>query len=184
MPDGVELVPHDLIERLEQPILHREILHVDLVGLPHLLETRVHDLQNGLLDPHHGPRHRNPNVDNHGRVPLELVGHVDVEPGPDVELFDVEALHGALGLGEGGDHGVGAVGEGEDGEGAVEEEANGEGVGGGLGEGMGGGDDEGGHEGGGEAAGEEVDGEDAGGDEEGGVGSVKGESVLGGKVGG
>lgn len=112
MPDGLELVPHDLIERLEQPILHCEILHVDLVGLPHLLETRVHDLQNGLLDPHHGPRHRNPNVDNHRRVPLELVGHVDVEPGPDMELLDVEALHGALGLGEGGDHGVGAVREG------------------------------------------------------------------------
>lgn len=116
MPDGVQLPPHDLIKRLEQAVLYGEILHINLVCLPHLLQASVQDLQNRLLDPLHGLGHWNPNVDHDRRVPLELIGHVDVEPGPQVELPNIEALHGPLSLGKTGDHGVGAVGEGEDGE--------------------------------------------------------------------
>lgn len=102
-----------------------------------------------------------------------------MEPGPEVELPHVEALHGALGLSEAGDHGLGTVGEGKDGEVGVEgaEKADNEGLSGGLGEGVDCEDEESGNEGRGEAAGEEVNDEDAGGDEEDGVGGIEREAV-------
>lgn len=108
-----------------------------------------------------------------------------MEAGPEVETPDVEALHGTLGLGEAGYHGVGAVREGVDGEKmALAEEAGDEGVGGGIGGAVGGEEEEGPDVGGVEAGGEEVGGESARGEEEGGARSIKGGALLGGEVGG
>lgn len=62
-----------------------------------------------------------------------------MEPGPEVEAAEEEALEGALGLGEARDHGVGAVGESVDGGGAGDgaEDAGDEGLGGGVGKAVG-----------------------------------------------
>lgn len=176
MPDGIELPPDDLIKGLEEPLLNGEILHIDLVRPPQLLETSVHGLKHRRLDPLHGGAHRNPNIYNLRGFLLEVSGDEDVESGPEVEAADEEALHDALGLGEPGDHGVGAIGEGEDGDqggvGLGAEEAGDEGLGGCVGEAVGVEDEEGGHGGGDAAGGEEVGDEDAGGDEEGGAAGV------------
>lgn len=66
-----------------------------------------------------------------------------MEPRPEVQPPDPQALHGPLGLGEAGDHGVRLVGEGADADVAVEgaENPDDEGLGGGLGEGVGGEDE-------------------------------------------
>lgn len=130
--------------------------------------------------------HGNPNVDHHRGSALQLLGDVDLEAGPQVEPSDEETLDGALGLGEAGDHSLGAVGEGADVGVGVEgaEEADDESLGGGIGEGVGVEDDEAGDGGGGEAGGEEVNDEDAGGDEEGAAGGVEVATVVGGEVGG
>lgn len=56
-----------------------------------------------------------------------------------MEASDVEALHGAFGLGEACDHGVRAVGEGVDGQEAMlAQEAGDEGIRGGVGGSVGG----------------------------------------------
>lgn len=90
-----------------------------------------------------------------------------MEPRPEVEAADVEALHGALGLGEAGDHGVGGVREGVDREEAVlAQQAGDEGVGGGVGGAVRGEEEQGLDAGGQEVGGEEVGGEHARGEEE------------------
>ncbi|PON37027.1 hypothetical protein PanWU01x14_323650 [Parasponia andersonii] len=186
MPNGVKLPPHNLIKRLEQPILDRQILHIDLIRLPHLLQARIHNLENGLLNRHHMPRRRNPDVHHLRSLLLELLRHVDMEPRPEVQLPDPQTLHDPLRLGEPGDHGVGLIGEGPDVGAPVEgaEDPDDEGLGGGVGEGVGGEDDEAGDGGGGDFGGEEVDYEDSGGDEEDGAGGVEGVALLGGELGG
>lgn len=107
-----------------------------------------------------------------------------MEPGPEVEAADEEALHDALGLGKGGDHRVGAVGEGADvGRGAVgAENADGKGLGGGVGEGVGVEDEEAGDARGGELGGEEIDDEDPRRDEEDGAAGVEGLALVGGEI--
>lgn len=132
-------------------------------------------------------RHGDADVDDLRRGALEVGRGEDVEAGPEVEAPDVEALHGALGLGEAGDHGVGAVGEGVDGEEAVlAQEAGDEGVGGGVGGAVRGEEEERLDAGGQEVGGEEVGGENARGEEERDAlpGGVERAAVAGGDVGG
>ena len=168
VPDGVKLPPDDFVEGLEEALVDSKVFNIDLVGPPELLEAGVHYVEDGGLDAHHGLRHRDADVNHLRRGTLEVRCGEDVEAGPEVEASDVEALHGAFGLGEARDHGVGAVGEGVDGEEAVlAQEAGDEGVGGGVGGAVGGEEDEGLDAGGEEVGGEEVGGEDAGGEEEG-----------------
>jgi len=175
VPDGVELPPDDLIEGLEKALVKGEILDVHLVGAPEFLEAGVHGSEDGGLDAPHGRRHGDADVDHVRRGALQVCGGEDVEAGPEMETPDVEALHGTLGLGETGDHGVGAVREGVDGEKmALAEEAGDEGVRGGIGGAVGGEEEEGPDVGGVEAGGEEVGGESAGGEEEGGARGIKG----------
>jgi len=185
VPDGVELPPDDLIEGLEKALVKGEILDVHLVGAPEFLEAGVHGSEDGGLDAPHGRRHGDADVDHVRRGALQVCGGEDVEAGPEMEAPDVEALHGTLGLGETGDHGVGAVREGVDGEKmALAEEAGDEGVRGGIGGAVGGEEEEGPDVGGVEAGGEEVGGESARGEEEGGARGIKGGALLGGEVGG
>lgn len=111
---------------------------------------------------------------------------MDLEPRPEVEALEVKAFHGALGLGEAGDHRVRLVGESSDVEVSVggPEDADDEGFGGGLGEGVSVEDDEAGDERRRELVGQEIDDEDARGDEEDGVGGVEREAVVSGEFGG
>lgn len=186
MPDGVELPPHDLIERLEQAVLDSEVLNVDLVGPPELLETGIHGPKHRSLDPNHGWRHGHPDVQDLGWGTLEVSRDEDVEPRPEVEAADKEGLHNALGLGEAGDHRLGPIGEGMDGGrgGVVPEDAGDEGLGRGVGEAMSVEHDKGGNGGWGDAGGEEVGYEDAGSDEEGSAGGVESSAVVRGEVAG
>lgn len=115
MPDGVELPPDDLIERLEEALVDGEVLNIHLVGAPKLLEASVHGSEDGSLDTPHGRRHGNANVYDVRRGAFQVGCGENVEAGPEVEAADVEALHGTLGLGETGDHGMGAIGEGVNG---------------------------------------------------------------------
>lgn len=103
-----------------------------------------------------------------------------------MEALEVKAFHGALGLGEAGDHRVRLVGESSDVEVSVggPEDADDEGFGGGLGEGVSVEDDEAGDERRRELVGQEIDDEDARGDEEDGVGGIEREAVVSGKFGG
>lgn len=108
-----------------------------------------------------------------------------MEAGPEVEAADEEALHDALGFGEGGDHGVGLVRKSEDGGAGRDEgleDASDEGLGGGVGKEVGVEDEERGDGARGDPAGEEVGDEDAGGEEEGAAGGVEGGAVVGGEV--
>lgn len=178
MPDGVELPPDNLVEGLEEALVNGEVLDIDLVGPPELLDA---------MDARHGVRHGDADVDDLRRGALEVGGGEDVEARPEVEAADVEALHGALGLGEAGDHGVGAVGEGVDGEEAVlAQEAGDEGVCGDVGGAVGGEEEQGPDAGGEEVGGEEVGGEHARGEEERRAlpGGVERAAVGGGDVGG
>jgi len=139
VPDGVELPPDNLIERLEEALVDGEVLNIHLVGAPKLLEASVHGSEDGSLDTPHGRRHGNANVYDVRRGAFQVGCGENVEAGPEVEAAHVEALHGTLGLGETGDHGMGAVGEGVNGEKiALTEEAGDEGVGGGIGGAVGG----------------------------------------------
>lgn len=152
MPDGVELPPDDLVEGLEKALVDSEVVDVHLVCAPELLEAGIHGSEDGSLDAPHGRRHGDADIDNIRWGALQVRGGEDVEAGPEVETADVEALHGALGLGEAGDHGVGAVGEGVDGEKmALAEEAGDEGVRGGIRGAVGGEEEEGPDSGGVEA---------------------------------
>jgi hypothetical protein len=185
VPDGVELPPDDLIKRLEEALVDGEVFDVDLVGPPELLEAGVHGIEDSGLDAPHRLSHGDADVDDLGRGALEVSGSKKVEAGPKVEASNVEALHSALRLGEAGDHGMGAIGEGINREEVVvAEEASHEGVGGGVGGAVGGEEEEGADAGGEEAGGEEVGDEGAGGEEERGAGGVEGDAVVGGEVGG
>uniref|UniRef100_A0A0D3FCK5 Uncharacterized protein n=1 Tax=Oryza barthii TaxID=65489 RepID=A0A0D3FCK5_9ORYZ len=168
VPDGVELPPDDLIKRLEEALVDGEVFDVDLVGPPELLEAGVHGIEDSGLDAPHRLSHGDADVDDLGRGALEVSGSKKVEAGPKVEASNVEALHSALRLGEAGDHGMGAIGEGINREEVVVAEE----------------EEEGADVGGEEAGGEEVGDEGAGGEEERGAGGVEGDAVVGGEVGG
>ncbi|CAI0417726.1 unnamed protein product [Linum tenue] len=111
MPNGIKLSPHNLIKRLEQPILHSQILHIHLIRLPHLLQTSIHDFNNRLLYPNHILTHRNPNIHHLRRIPLQLLRNVHLKSRPQVKLPYVERLHDPLRLREPGHHRMRPVGE-------------------------------------------------------------------------
>lgn len=64
MPDGVELPPDNLVKGLEEALVNGEVLDIDLVGPPELLEAGVHGVEDGGLDAHHGVRHGDADVDD------------------------------------------------------------------------------------------------------------------------
>lgn len=50
VPHGIQLALHDLVERLEEPVLERELAAVYLATLADLLQASVHHLHHRLLD--------------------------------------------------------------------------------------------------------------------------------------
>ncbi|CAN1195590.1 hypothetical protein LINPERHAP2_LOCUS43182 [Linum perenne] len=111
MPNWIQLPLHNLIKRLEQSILHCQILHIYLVRLPHLLQASIHHFNDCLLYPHHVLTHRNPNIHHLRRITLQLLRDVHLKPRPQVQLPYVERLHDPLRLRESGDHRMRPVAE-------------------------------------------------------------------------
>lgn len=82
VPDGVELPPDDFVKGLEEALVDGEVLDIDLVGPPELLEAGVHGFKDRGLDAHHGVGHGDADVNDLGRGALEVCCGEDVEAGP------------------------------------------------------------------------------------------------------